>query len=410
METGFMNFAGAWFNLAFFCYAKNVLNKFFNSTSIKLLMEYDKPMPDLFDTKNPFYHSTSNSVNTDGKFKCQRSLNKLYTVLLDWCDVMLVENCVYLKLVEPAESAASRSKANSNTGNNSGNSASVSPSSKKNEDGLDSDSVENSNLLETKDMDSKSQQSKFSSIGQSSKQSLKLGTYFIIRIDTQYIPYVFVQFYFHSSMSYSDCLAAMNLFEEKIKQLNLQSMAANLIINTPTSDNKQSSNNKDKDDSNEILSNPLNLHSNHITTPATTPTGGNSTTNMMAYNNSNGNAMVMMALSSFQEPNECCYLLKKPDLFEVMRMWVFDESNGLNKNAEPAVASSKDNKENIPNTSKINNLLGRQINYIVININLSDLNLFSQLAAMQEIRVDHKQKALDLSGTTSQRNHNRYIR
>ena len=146
------DFAHSWVYLAFFKYTKHTMERYFGMHNLKLILDYDRPMPDtssvLFDMKNTMilmyleiyslygnknvnnhlYYDHMNSFNDNSMltqehidtlnnlgyanvinmnqnalkhniFQCQNSLNKLCVMLIDWCDIMLVENCVYLKFL-----------------------------------------------------------------------------------------------------------------------------------------------------------------------------------------------------------------------------------------------------------------------------------------------------------------------
>jgi hypothetical protein len=155
MEREFVEFARAWHHLAFWHhYSSSWLTRYFGMHSLKLILEHDKPMPEpansvIFDIKNTtilininelgssmqnaasseqaeligingsgdylyppignrlaaaaFYGqlNRSNMINMCpyNIFNCHNSLSKLYVVLIEWCDIVLVENCVYLKFL-----------------------------------------------------------------------------------------------------------------------------------------------------------------------------------------------------------------------------------------------------------------------------------------------------------------------
>lgn len=158
----FHEFANAWKYLAFFKFNKSVQNRLFCSHSIRLVLDHDRPMPDmnqvLFDLKNTMmlqmleqqqqqqqiqqqiqmnqeandamslsvgvgnrysvdYLTTNLNIATSGNnqeqviininhsslqnsiFSCVNSMNRLRTMLTEWCDVVLVENCVFVKFL-----------------------------------------------------------------------------------------------------------------------------------------------------------------------------------------------------------------------------------------------------------------------------------------------------------------------
>ena len=49
-----------------------------------------------------YCHELSTNQHNNNIFQCQNSLNKLSTMLIEWCDIMLVENCVFLKYLNPS--------------------------------------------------------------------------------------------------------------------------------------------------------------------------------------------------------------------------------------------------------------------------------------------------------------------
>ena len=146
----FIDFAQSWVYLSFDKYNKNVMDRHFGIHNLKLVLNYDRPMPDtssvLFDMKNIMvlmkleiisnglygtknvYYDNFNSFNDNSLlsqehiatlnnlgyanalnrnqsatnnniFQCKISLTKLCAMLIEWSDIMLVENCVYLKFL-----------------------------------------------------------------------------------------------------------------------------------------------------------------------------------------------------------------------------------------------------------------------------------------------------------------------
>ena len=146
----FIDFAQSWVYLSFDKYSKHVMDRHFGIHSLKLVLNYDRPMPDtstvLIDMKNIMvlmgleiisnglhgaknvYYDNFNSLNdnsiltqehiatlnnlgyanalnrnqsatNNNIFQCKISLTKLCAMLIEWSDIMLVENCVYLKFL-----------------------------------------------------------------------------------------------------------------------------------------------------------------------------------------------------------------------------------------------------------------------------------------------------------------------
>ena len=138
----FIEFAQSWVHLSFDKYNKNLMGRHFGIHNLKLVLNYDRPMPDtssvLFDMKNMMvsimkssgnknvYYDNLNSFNdnsllsqeylttlnnlgyanalnqnqntsSNNIFQCKISLTKLCAMLIECSDIMLVENCVYLK-------------------------------------------------------------------------------------------------------------------------------------------------------------------------------------------------------------------------------------------------------------------------------------------------------------------------
>ncbi len=145
----FIEFAQSWVHLSFDKYNKNIMGRHFGFHNLKLVLNYDRPLPDtssvLFDMKNMMvlimkssgnksvyydnlncfndnsllsqeYLTTLNNLgyanalnqnqNTSSNniFQCKISLTKLCAMLTEWSDIMLVENCVYLKYLTSSSS------------------------------------------------------------------------------------------------------------------------------------------------------------------------------------------------------------------------------------------------------------------------------------------------------------------
>jgi hypothetical protein len=339
MGTEFASFANAWYSLSFFRYNKHTMNKFYNSHVVKLILDYDKPIQNitsyLFDIKNASNPSSSMSYQqpTASIFKCQTSLNKLCVMLSEWCDIVLMENCVYLKLIELGSSSCREKSAGD----------------QQQQQSETSDKEQQDNNPSSDFMNISSQSSR---LNQSIKQMnvANNGSCLLIRMDTQYAPYVSVLFLFHASIPYLECVCLLNTFEEKIKQLNLQSFASNSL----------SSGSNEK-----TLSNTMKENENNstTTTPTTTPTGGASQTNLnsaAAYTSThNTNTNSYNNNSSNNEVNECCHILKKTDIFETMKKWLFDEANFAKAYNNDPNAIKDNMMSQIPNTLKTNYLASK---------------------------------------------------
>ncbi len=87
-------------------------------------------------------HSASHNINNI--FHCQNSLTKLNSMLIEWCDIMLVENCVFLKFLNPSIKSLQSNVVNKKESSKEGSASDLSPDDKENK----LDSVENSESID----------------------------------------------------------------------------------------------------------------------------------------------------------------------------------------------------------------------------------------------------------------------
>jgi hypothetical protein len=344
MAQEIVEFSQAWLNLAFFKYSKAFLEKYFFLSTIKLILDYDRPIPDLnsvlFDIKNTFMlmalDIASNNVlqnnliqdqlNNLGYlnnvkanvFNCQNSLNKLLSMLIDWCDVVLVENCVFLKYLTSSPYKLKGTADNLL-------SASEKIKLKQNTSKLSDDNVNQSGLSADTSTLNKANSSNDVSLTEMNEQNEQADTsssrsFLVVRLDTSHIPYISIELIFHSSISYFDRVCFTEKFKENLKELNLKNLIASSV--TPVNlSNKQNS---------YMLTNP----SQQFLQQQVQLDG-------------------QLANKKSSEFFECCQLLQKPDLYDSLKS-IFDESM-LCLNAD---ANKMLNEENeFISTNKSNQIL-----------------------------------------------------
>jgi hypothetical protein len=385
MQSEFINFANAWFNLSFFRYEKNYLNKFFYTFYLKLILDYDQPLPsinsnifDIYNTttnsssymhnsgidggggaghyhrhNNPHHHHSSSSLI----FKCQNSMNKLYAMIIEWCDIVLVENSVYLKFltVNTKQQQSSNDLAkNQSTENNNNKNFTIDISELTMNEIIKNDNPSSDYGIEQEEREeettNKNQKQQFQSSASSYKQNNGHNSFLIIRIDSNYVPYVSIQFLFHSNSPYLECIRLLNSFEDKIRQLNHKSYStsssssssnatssstnvgslantmfkASMSLPYAKSNLDQTHKNVDVDENNISFTNNNNNNTNSTNMSSSTLSNSNSpstktlaTTTTTTTTNSNNNANLS------DNNNECCHLLKKNELFEMVKNWIF---------------------------------------------------------------------------------------
>ncbi|CAF0823180.1 unnamed protein product [Brachionus calyciflorus] len=177
-------FAYSWNYLAFFKLTNKALNRFFAINSIKILMHHDRPLPEvntcIFDTKTrASLESNTNSNNQNNIFQSSKSINELRSMLTTWCDIMLVENCVFLRFLESS-----------------------------------------SQLLKPQS----DNQSKITEINNT--EQIK-NSFVICIVYEQYTPYTSLQFLFNSNISHSDRMRLIKSFKDKLSELNFKKSIEN---------------------------------------------------------------------------------------------------------------------------------------------------------------------------------------
>lgn len=315
----FNDFARAWQNLEFFRFNKNSLNKFFGIHSIKLLIDYDRPLPDtntcIFDTKsrmalahldmvqndpnsnpnmdaqNRHNHHMQGLVSPVGSiFQCQHSVNKMRAMLTDWCDLMLIENCVYLKYLESSSKYLKISNSKSKS--------------------LDQVEIKDTNELESCDQSNETQADQSQPVDQNTSTAsssgpnlTSLNTSFVILItNEQYTPYVSLQFLFHSNISYLDRVRLLEKFREKLRELNPTNLQQQVSTTTPTQKTSDTSLNQPFPCTSQLSSKATNLSIEETQRPR------------------------------YPISNDYCHLLHKPDLYDAFKFILFDELNNQNEN------------------------------------------------------------------------------
>jgi hypothetical protein len=304
----FIEFAQSWVYLSFDKYSKNIMDRYFGMHNIKLILDYDRPMPDtssvLFDLKNimvlmrlevmsnSLYGGANGYANAISRnqsasnmniFQCNISLNKLCAMLIEWTDIMLVENCVYLKFLTsslkylksngiktkqlasetkiqstnnashskfdlksnkneadnltqetcnssgPKVSAQKESDLNgSNSANRSSKSKSQRDSSSKSTTSTKQGNINNRGETNGSNDDSNNNDDSNGIINNSNTTIFgskcdSNNSFVIIRLETQHVPYVSIQFCFHSSINYHDRIRLLEIFNAKLRELNLKS-------------------------------------------------------------------------------------------------------------------------------------------------------------------------------------------
>lgn len=179
-------------------------------------------------------------------FSCVNSLNKLRTMLTEWCDVVLVENCVYLKFLVSStkynrrklvehESLKKQTEKTLTSGGDLLNTvvessnatlASMDVTTSNTDAGASaSASASNSSPVTTPSVDkvgaNTSQSSSVTastSTAPASASPLTKNSFVMIKVDYRCVPYVSLQFLFHSNVSYSDRTRLIENFKCRINE------------------------------------------------------------------------------------------------------------------------------------------------------------------------------------------------
>jgi len=361
-ENDFIDFANSWFSLAFFKYNSSTLNKNFGVHTFKIILDHDKQQQldnttsiftiknslsalehqqaqqflisnqlseKLYDNNEYLYYNnglnynnpnnnnnnyqnnfaknyydsnvmradltnqTVNSENNSSLFQCRNSFNRLCIMLIEWCDLVLVENCVFLKY-------------------------------------LKTDLINNELKACKKDSNEKideiitNESTKYNSSNNTNKK-LSMSeneSFVIIKMDTSMMPYVSLQYLFHSSLNYHERMKELQVFKEKLKLLNLKHLnnetnsSAGLRTNSTTNTTPPPP---------VIITPPSKLavaQSIILNSPSNLKSNNNSNNNNNNTNKSNlvvaqspTNSTTISKKNKKQKEN-CCILLQKPDLFD----------------------------------------------------------------------------------------------
>lgn len=371
----FIDFANSWLSLAFFKINTSTLIKHFGVHTIKLILDHDKSLSNdicsnIFTMKsslsilenqqsqqmqhsNPInchsnepiyenefiyginfydnglnnqnnmmsnvmntYHNTNtlsnntnnnttNNSNNSNIFQCRHALNKLCVMLIDWCDLILVENCVFLKYLNPSQTPTDKSKYQSTEREELNN-----EEKELNEPEITTTKDSSKSLIKPL-MDRKQNES-----------------FVIIKLDTSFVPYVSLQYLFHSSINYLDRMRLIQKFKEKLKVLNLKNLdtdsnltVASAGMTTPpqpviiTPPQQTSQLNKMNQAS---LASPSNFKFN----------------NSLLFNQTETAtiASINSKLKKKKQQECCCILLQKPDLFDTI-LSHFNKKNNQQPNS-----------------------------------------------------------------------------
>lgn len=204
--------------------------------------EYIAYQSNLFAQLN-YCHELSVNHQINNIFQCQNSLNKLSTMLIEWCDIMLVENCVFLKYLNPSvkllhysffKKDSSRFNSQNTVSEASKSDETTEKKPENNENTMARDSFPNSIENESSINIKKSSKSKQGTNSDSNVPKSPSNTSFVlIKIEKQHVPFVSLKFLFHSSISYLDRMRMLLKFKEKLGALNVKNLSSN--IESPSS-------------------------------------------------------------------------------------------------------------------------------------------------------------------------------
>lgn len=200
----------------------------------------------VYDQYHAYALNTPTNAFKYNIFNCSNSFNKLCALLGEWCDIMLVENSVYLKYLSLSKSVISSicstpqpTQSQTQSASTATPTSQVSSSSKSDE----------TNGVETTTTDQQQQQKqqqqqeeKSSSTSAPAPQtpiapattaptstttaSSQINSYVILRMDSHYVPYISIELLFHSSATYSDRMQLINSLKEKLFDLSFKSPIA----------------------------------------------------------------------------------------------------------------------------------------------------------------------------------------
>ncbi|RNA15440.1 hypothetical protein BpHYR1_032625, partial [Brachionus plicatilis] len=196
-EVDYYNeFAHSWSYLSFFKLHPKALSRYFAIHSIKMLLHHDRPVPDInsciFDLKT---RSSLDSFNPNyipnSVFQSTKAINELRSLLTTWCDIMLVENCIFLKFFHSSMHYL-----------------------------RPGETLEDSHESESAD-DSKEKLSDTNNSVNSNNLASK-NSFVICIVSDQYAPFVSLQFLFHSNIYFIDRMRILESFKDMLRSLNFK--------------------------------------------------------------------------------------------------------------------------------------------------------------------------------------------
>jgi len=120
-------------------------------------------------------------------------------------------------------------------------------------------------------------------------------SFVLVKVEKQHVPFVTLQFIFHSSISYLDRMRMLQKFKEKLSALNLKNLSSN--ADSPSSTPVQHSVN----------------------------TRGESLRGAVSNLSNTNLAQTFDSSLARQKNHECCYLIQKPELFNALKTAFLDE-------------------------------------------------------------------------------------
>lgn len=195
-EVDYYNeFAHSWSNLSFLKLNSKVLNRYFNIHSLKMILHHDRPIPDvnscIFDLKS---RNTLDSFNPNyipnSIFQSTKAINELRSQLTSWCDIVLFENCIFLKFYQSSSHFLGPSE-----------------NQEENQDCENTDEI----------------QEKLAHTNISTNASSLAGknSFVICILSDQYAPFVSLQFLFNSNIFFIDRMLILESFKNMLKNINL---------------------------------------------------------------------------------------------------------------------------------------------------------------------------------------------
>lgn len=200
-------------------------------------------------------------------------------MLIDWCDLILVENCVFLKYLN----------------------ASQLPTSEK--------ILANEQRQQQEAQDDELNQLK----NAPSQQEQSNESFVIVKLDTSCIPYVTLQYLFHSNVNYLDRMRLIQKFKEKLRVLNLKNLDADVASAQATSTGVTTP------PPTVIITPPQQSSSLNklLQTGLASPSSFKYTSSLGLNQSEVGMANLTSKLKKKQQEC-CCILLQKPELFDMI--------------------------------------------------------------------------------------------